>query len=334
MENLLITKLRENMGTLLHNRFLKLLLLIVIASMAVSCARRRSEYRPSYDTYQPHEQTTILIPEPSSVIQDETENPNATKPEQELYKNLEIPSSNIQPSQILKRIAYTTSYNKNTKCPNWVAWHLKSENLDGPYHRSGVPYYDDNGSAIGIANFSPEIVYGDYFVDMEANAPRQEHSDWREHPSNIDHGHMCPAADCKWSKEVINQSFLLTNMCPQDHDLNAGDWENLEEKCRTWAKRYGDIYIVAGPIFLKGVRNTLGANRVGIPDAFFKVILCMQKAPKAIGFVYPNNSEHHPQSYYALSVDEVEKHTGIDFFPSLPDDIETDVESTYSLNDW
>ncbi len=248
---------------------------------------------------------------------------------------IEIPRTiRATSEQILKRIGYTTSYNKQTKCPNWVAWHLTKEHTDGPYHRSGVPYMDNRGNAIGISPFNPDIVRGDYIEDLQASKPRQEHSDWMEHPALIEHGHMCPAADSKWSKEVINQSFLLTNMCPQDGNLNGGDWAELENRCRGWARQYGDIYIVAGPIFENGVSKTMGKNKIGIPDAFFKVVLRLGKNPKALGFIYPNNGTHHAMKEYVYSVDEVEGITGFDFFHRLPDEMENEIERISNIKEW
>ena len=248
---------------------------------------------------------------------------------------VEIPQSNKRfAEQILVRVNYTTSYNKVTKCPNWVAWHLEKGKTDGPYSRKGVPYYDENYNAYGIGSLTQNIARGNYITDMEAGTPRQEISDWTNRPSNIDHGHICPAADNRWSKEAMNQSFLLTNMCPQDHDLNSGDWKVLEDKCRDWATKNGEIYIVAGPIFYNGVKKTMGENKVGIPDAFFKVVLCLGKSPKALGFIYPNIGTHYKMEDYVLSVDEVEEITGFDFFYSLPDDIENIVESDSDLAKW
>ena len=226
------------------------------------------------------------------------------------------------------------SYNTETRQPNWVAWRLASEHTDGPFTRKGVPYYDENGKAVGINSFSEDIIRGNYFVDMDVPSPRQEHIDWKEHPAGIDHGHMCPAADCKWDKGAMNQSFLLTNMCPQNHDLNGGDWDKLENKCRSWAKCYGEIYIVAGPIFENDEWCCFGLNNIPIPDAFFKVILRYSNIPKALGFIFPNNGTQHSLHYYVLPVDEVEKATGIDFFAELPDDIEAEVESYSNLEDW
>lgn len=235
---------------------------------------------------------------------------------------------------LLHRIAYELSYNTETRQPNWVAWRLTNEHTDGPFPRKGVPYYDESGKAIGISSFTDDVVRGDYIVDLDVPSPRQEHNDWKEHPAGIDHGHMCPAADCKWDKGAMNQSFLLTNMCPQNHDLNGGDWDKLENKCRTWAKRYGEVYLVAGPIFKNDERRFFGINKIPIPDAFFKVILCTSGNPKALGFIFPNNGTQHKLEDYALTVDDVENATGIDFFPALPDSIENAVEAYANIDDW
>ena len=238
------------------------------------------------------------------------------------------------PSQILERIGYITSFNHETKCPNWVAWHLYRDRTSGPYRRDGVPYYDEDGAVYGIGPVNPETVRGNYIVDMEAQPIRQELSDWEDKLPNNSHGHICPAADNRWSKEAMNQSFLLTNICPQNEDLNRGDWAGLEDRCRTWARRYGDIFIVAGPIFYKHVTKTMGTNKVGVPDAFFKVILRCGKDPKAIGFVFPNEGTHHEITHYMLTVDEVEVMTKFDFFNGLPDETEVVVESSANLEEW
>lgn len=122
-------------------------------------------------------------------------------------------------SQILERLGYITSYNHDTKCPNWVSWHLTSGHTDGPYPRNGVPYYSNDGIVKGIGNVTQETCRNGYFVDLDANEPRQQLSDWTR-DYNMSHGHMCPAGDNKWDKASMNQSFLLTNMCPQDEKLN------------------------------------------------------------------------------------------------------------------
>lgn len=214
------------------------------------------------------------------------------------------------PEQILKRTGYVASYNKTTLLPNWVAWHLTAERTEGSAKRSGV----------------------DFAEDTEVPEPRA--TDWDYYNSGYDRGHMCPAADNKWSKKAMEESFLFTNMCPQNGNLNRGDWNEMEMACRKWAKKYGDLYIVCGPILYKGKHKTIGKNKVVVPEAFFKVVLRTGDNPQAIGFIYKNTSGNRPKDSYVNTVDEVERITGIDFFSSLPDDVEKNVEATADIANW
>ena len=214
------------------------------------------------------------------------------------------------PEQMLRRAGYTASYNKATKLPNWVAWHLTADRTTGPAKRSGV----------------------DFQADMNVPAPRAEDSDY--YGSGYDRGHMCPAADNKYSEKAMEESFLFTNMCPQNGNLNRGDWNEMEQACRRWAKEYGGVYVVCGPILYKGKHKTIGKNKVVVPEAFFKVVLRTGENPKAIGFIYKNAEGNRPKGDYVNTVDEVERITGIDFFPSLPDDVENKVEATADIADW
>lgn len=214
------------------------------------------------------------------------------------------------PEQILERTGYVASYNKATLLPNWVAWHLTAERTEGSAKRSGV----------------------DFAEDTEVPEPRA--TDWDYYNSGYDRGHMCPAADNKWSKKAMEESFLFTNMCPQNGNLNRGDWNEMEMACRKWAKKYGDLYIVCGPILYKGKHKTIGKNKVVVPEAFFKVVLRTGDDPQAIGFIYKNTSGNRPKDSYVNTVDEVERITGIDFFPSLPDDVEKNVEATADIANW
>ena len=224
---------------------------------------------------------------------------------------LEVPGKlNDRPEQILKRVAYTSSYNSDLRIPNWVAWQLTGAHTEGKNKRAGVKFQED------------------------ADVPLPRAVDFDYVRSGYDRGHLCPSADNRWDATAQEQSFLLTNVCPQDHNLNVGDWHELENLCRKWAKTYGSIYIVAGPVLLKGKHKTIGKNKVTVPEAFFKVVLCMEGEPKAIGFIYRNESGNRPKSYYVNTIDDVERITGIDFFPALPDDVEKAVEATCNLEEW
>ena len=99
----------------------------------------------------------------------------------------------------------------------------------------------------------------------------------------------------------------------------------------------GSVYIAAGPVFKEGKRPArIGQEHpVAVPDGFFKVVLSLRKgAEKAIGFYYENNSVKQPMEQTAMSVDDVETLTGMDFFPALDDDLENRLEATFKLKEW
>ena len=91
---------------------------------------------------------------------------------------------------------------------------------------------------------------------------------------------------------------------------------------------------MCGPVLYNREHETIGANKIVVPEAFFKVILCLTGTPKAIGFVVKNNEGKKKKDQFVNTVDEVERITGIDFFPNLPDDIENEVEAYVNLDDW
>ena len=224
--------------------------------------------------------------------------------------HIEIPASLKGKSEIvLTRKGYTVSYNVDNKIPNWVAWHLTSEHVDGKYKRTGG-----------------------YQEDVEVPLPKATKEDYDS--TRWSHGHMCPAADKKWDKTSIRESNLLTNICPQDRSLNSGLWNAIERNCRKWAVEYGDLYITCGPVLLNRVHETIGENKIVVPEAFFKVILCLNPKPKAIGFIVRNNEGKKKRDQYVNTVDEVERITGIDFFPALPDEIENEIEAYANIKDW
>lgn len=217
------------------------------------------------------------------------------------------------PEQRLQRMAYVNSFNTKTLQPNWVAWRLTREHTKGNLKRDRVKFMED---------------------EDVAQAYRVTTFDYNR--SGYDRGHMCPAGDNKWNSKALNQCFLMTNICPQGHQLNAGDWNDLEIQCRGWARRYGEIYIICGPIFRGSGQRKIGrkARRVTVPDAFFKVVVCLKGQPKGIGFIYENEDGHRPMSHYVRSIDDVERITGYDFLAGLPDQTERALERSSDLKAW
>ena len=222
--------------------------------------------------------------------------------------DVEIPAP-IDGEQILRRTAYTVSYNPATRCPNWVAWKLTADHADGDVKRTSR-----------------------FYEDQEVPAPRATPADYKG--SGWSRGHMCPAGDNKWSWEAMQQTFALTNVCPQDAGLNSGLWNSLEMDCRKWARKYGEVYIVCGPVYYNRRHETIGDNQVVVPEAFFKVVLCLTGKPKAIGVVVKNTSGKKKKDLYYNTVDDVERLTGFDFFPALPDALEQKIESRTNIHEW
>lgn len=224
---------------------------------------------------------------------------------------LEIPKVKRGLSDIrIRRKAYTVSYNKDTRLPNWVAWHLTRNHAKGQYDRNGRLFAEDKSVPL----------------------PRATDEDYNR--SGYSRGHMCPSADNRWDDTAQEESFLYTNCCPQNYELNAGDWEDLESKCRYWAGVYGDVYIVCGPLLVGDHHKTIGQNKVVVPEKFFKVVLRLGRKPAAIGFVYNNTSRSRAMVEYMKSIDEVEAITGFDFFSALEDDLENRLEAESDLREW
>lgn len=218
--------------------------------------------------------------------------------------------SDTIPSILLKRFCYSVSYNSNTRQPNWVMWQLTAEHTDGIYGRINT-----------------------FFEDEEIPVPRATLNDYRG--SGWSRGHMCPAGDNKWDKKAMYDTFLLTNVCPQNANLNSGVWNRIEMDCRKWAKKYGSIYIICGPIFFKSQEHErIGPNRIPVPEAFFKVILCLEGTPKGIGFICRNTDGNRKKDFYVNSIRQVERITGYQFFPNLEDSVKSQIYDMDDITIW
>ena len=211
---------------------------------------------------------------------------------------------------LLEYSGFTVSFNTQTKLPNWVAYELTAAETEGTVKRNN-----------------------NYYPDPELKEKQADNNDYRN--SGWDRGHMAPAGDMKWSEQAMLESCYFTNMCPQNKNLNGGDWRSLEERCRAWAQKYGEIQIVCGPIIGEMKNGTLGENKVVIPDAFYKVLLVkIAEEYEGIGFVFENKAGHRKLGEYAMSIDSVEQITGLDFFHELPNRIEKKVEADYHKEVW
>ena len=152
--------------------------------------------------------------------------------------------------------------------------------------------------------------------------------------SGYDRGHLAPAADMAFSVQTMADSFFMSNMSPQKPAFNRGIWKRLEEQVRQIAIREKAIYVVTGPILPKKKTVTIGANQVTVPTHYYKVIFDLTPPRKMIGFILPNEGSNEPLVTFAVTVDAVEKATGLNFFSALPKAVQERLESTISVSAW
>ncbi|WKN44577.1 DNA/RNA non-specific endonuclease [Tunicatimonas pelagia] len=205
---------------------------------------------------------------------------------------------------------YTLSYVEEHEQAEWVAYKLTEAEV-----RSNV------------ADRSDDFREDPYVITGSASL-----NDYRR--SGYDRGHMAPAGDMGFSAEAMSESFFMSNMSPQNRDLNRGVWRELEEDVRDWAVDYGSLYIVTGPVFGSDPKK-IGENGVSVPDYYYKVLLDYQEPEvKAIGFLIPNESTSKSPKAFVESIDNVEAYTGVDFFPELPDEVEEALERNTDTESW
>ena len=222
---------------------------------------------------------------------------------------LEIPSGGK--GEIIEHTGYTLSYREEYEVPEWVAYELTREEVTTLAVERKDNFREDKTVSTGSATLQ----------------------DYKK--SGYDRGHMAPAADFRWSAEAMDDTFYLSNMCPQTHAFNAGIWSDLESAIRSMAYEDGSIYVVTGPVLTDGPYGTIGENGVAVPSYFYKVVLDYSEPTlKAIGFILPHENSKNPLSYFAVTVDEVEERTGLDFFPLLPDSTEEKLESSLDTSLW
>jgi len=222
--------------------------------------------------------------------------------------DLEIPVSPFN-DEIVRHSAYTLGYSEAHEQARWVAYELTSSEIAGNAKRK------DNFRS------DPSVSTGSAAL-----------SDYRG--SGYDRGHLAPAADMKRNVTVMSESFFMSNMSPQTPSFNRGIWKNLEETVRKMAVLSGAVYVVTGPIF-SAPQGQIGDSKVTIPSSYYKVILDFREPGlKAIGFILANAASSRPISSFALSVDDVESRTGLDFFSKLPNNVENQLESQYDYSEW
>lgn len=220
-----------------------------------------------------------------------------------------LPSSTT--NQIIEHEGYILSYSEENEQAEWVAYELKKSELNYNNNYFKRPFFIED----------PKV--------SSASA------DWKNYRrSGYDKGHLCPAGDRKYSKSAFDETFYTSNISPQLHDFNEGIWNRLEQKVRYWAGKYDGIYVVTGGVLDENL-PTIGDEDVTVPNYFYKVLLDENDGDyKMIAFLVPHRDSDRPLYEFVVSVDEVEKRTGIDFFPKLNDADEVRLEKNSDYKNW
>ena len=212
-------------------------------------------------------------------------------------------------NSIVRHQHYMLSYNEPYEQAEWVAYSLKKSDLT----------YDDRKRP--------------YFI--EDPKVKSKSADWRNYKgSGYDRGHLCPAGDRRFSEQAYNETFYTSNISPQDRDFNAGVWNRLEMQIRQWAKRYDELFVITAGVLEPGLEE-IGEEDVDVPRQYYKIVVRGKEYNlKAIAFLLNGKESNKPLKHFTVSIDTIEKLTGIDFFEAFDDAKEVELEAKVKSKDW
>lgn len=227
------------------------------------------------------------------------------------------PNTANENNYLMQKPQYTLSYNRSKATPNWVAWRLDSSWI------GNIPRQDDYRPDTSLPAGWYQVVSADYSG------------------SGYDRGHMCPSGDRTNSVPNNSSTFLMTNFVPQMGANNQGPWEAFESYCRMIASQGNEIYIFTGPA---GNAGTIAQGRIVVPNVTWKVVLILatgtddlrriSKSTRAFGIIVPNQGPldvNAPWRNFRVTVDDVERLTGYDFFSLVPANTQALIEKRRDL---
>lgn len=204
---------------------------------------------------------------------------------------------------------FVISYNPVQRLPYWVLYSLEASHVGNKQARRKNKFFAD---PLLIAMGLPAVQKTDY------------------EGRKYDRGHLAPSEDFIWNQEANDVTFVMTNMVPQKGSLNRGSWKVLESKVRRWACTEKEVRVVAGPLFSSYLAPM--KSGVPVPEKFFKVILDETPPRKAIAFIFSQEDGRVDYSQRAVTMETVEKATGLRFFNDIPE--RDKISKSFRLNDW
>ncbi|XP_077417888.1 endonuclease G, mitochondrial [Vanacampus margaritifer] len=211
-------------------------------------------------------------------------------------------------SNVHTRESYVSSYDPRTRTPAWVIERLGGDTLLGTADRKRCDFKEDD---------SVHVFH------------RATNADYKG--SGLDRGHMAAAANHKGSQKAMDDTFYLTNVAPQNPHLNQNAWNNLEKLCRSLTKRYANVYVCTGPLYLPRqeadgklyVRyQVVGGNHVAVPTHFFKILILERGGQDGVelrSYVLPNQpvDDKIPLERFLVPIESIERASGLLFVPNI-----------------
>lgn len=257
----------------------------------------------------------VLLVAGISYLMTSTQKEDSVTPESESVKTEKTPQSDFDflptstTNQIVKHPYYTLSYSEPHEQAEWVAYELKKEHLSRTNRKRPL-----------------------FQLDKKVKTKSAHWGAYKK--SGYTKGHLLPAGDRKFSHKAYTNTFLMSNVSPQEYNFNAGIWNRLEQKVRYWAGKERHLYVITGGV-LEDNLKTIGRDKVAVPKYFYKVLLDNSEPEiKAIAFLVPHKDSNKPLYDFVVSIDKIEALTGIDFFPALPDDLENKLEESTNYKKW
>jgi len=219
----------------------------------------------------------------------------------------ELPATGAR-EQLVKHTMFSLSYNEGYELASWAAYQLTPE------------------QAVATGTFKEK-----YIEDPIVTTGSPSVKDYKD--AGFIMGQLVPPEDLFTSPQAVAETFFTSNTVPHKPSFNKNIWKMMERLIREWAKEGNTLYIVTGPVLTDAPFGTFGGNKISIAERYYKVILDVT-GERAIAFVIRSNVATGAPKSFAMSVDALEKVTGIDFFPALADDLEQKVEESTDFTKW
>lgn len=212
-----------------------------------------------------------------------------------------LPACDASTQHLVTRSAFNLCLSDTHKIPLWSAYELTPSMLHAV---SGHRYSFRHDAALAATN-----------------------ADYRN--SGYHRSHLVPASDVASNSDAVRESYLLSNAVPQLPELNLSAWRKIENDIRRLAAHSDAVYVVTGALFDCAFPH-IGVNRIAVPCATYKVVLALNgEETTAFAVVLANQPGATRRT---LSVRELERRAGLDFFPALPTVLQDRIEtSTHSL---